>query len=81
VVGEYGTLSARSVESIMDKLAAIPDTQAATEEVRGLLPSAESWQLCSCFCGGRDWHGLVWWAAGWRAIFGWWVGGWDPRQV
>jgi hypothetical protein len=34
VVGEYGTLSARSVESIMDRLAAIPDTQTATEEVR-----------------------------------------------
>lgn len=34
VVGEYGTLSSRGVESIMDKLAAIPDTQTATEEVR-----------------------------------------------
>ena len=35
MVGEYGSLSGHSVESIMDKLAAIPDTQTATEEVGG----------------------------------------------
>lgn len=37
VLGEYGTLSGQSAENIMDKLAAIPDTQSATDEVKGML--------------------------------------------
>ncbi len=33
VVGEYGRLSPLSIEAVMDKLAAIPDTQTSDDEV------------------------------------------------
>lgn len=34
VVGEYGRLSGHSEESVMDMLAAIPETQTSDDEVR-----------------------------------------------
>lgn len=46
VLGEYGTLADIPVESVIDKMAAILDTQKATDAVRGFLVTAFG-KLCS----------------------------------
>jgi AP-4 complex subunit epsilon-1 len=40
VLGEYGRLAGRSEEGVMDALAAIPETQAGDDEVKGWVVSA-----------------------------------------
>lgn len=46
VLGEYGTLADIPVESVIDKMAAILDSQKATDSVRGYLVTAFG-KLCS----------------------------------
>lgn len=46
VLGEYGTLADIPVESVIDKMAAVLDTQTATDSVRGYLVTAFG-KLCS----------------------------------
>ena len=46
VLGEYGGLADIPVESVIDRLAAIVDTQTATDSVRGYLVTAFG-KLCS----------------------------------